>query len=201
VNNRFDEHEDRPLASVIDVGGDDAVPRTYPRGMRSSPRRRASRGDATFTVKPRNSVPHAFVLEALDAAAPGTKPMFGLLAIYVKDRIVLILRDRKDHPADNGVWLATTEEHHASLKREFPSMRSLGEFEGGVTGWQVLPADSDDFEEAARHACELIIRGDPRIGKVPGSRRPTKLKAATRKTRGNHAAPAAARRARRATRR
>jgi len=133
------------------------------------------------TRKTRKPMPHAFVLDALEPAAPETKPMFGLLAVYVKDRIVLILRDRKEHPADNGVWLATTEEYHASLKREFPSMRSLGEFEGGVTGWQVLPADADDFEEAALHACELVVAGDPRIGKVPGVRRPSTPKTATRK--------------------
>jgi len=136
---------------------------------------RTPRGDPALSLKVRKPVPHAFVLDALDAAAPETKPMFGLLAVYVKDRIVLILRDRKDHPRDNGVWLATTEEHHASLKREFPSMRSLGQFDHDVTGWQVLPSDADDFEGAALHACKLIVAGDPRIGKVPGERRPARL--------------------------
>jgi len=38
--------------------------------------------------------------------------MFGCLAVYVKEKIVLILRDRRDETADNGVWLATTEDHH-----------------------------------------------------------------------------------------
>jgi hypothetical protein len=139
---------------------------------------RTPRGDPTLSLKTRKPVPHAFVLDALDAAAPETKPMFGLLAVYVKDRIVLILRDRTDHPRDNGVWLATTEEHHASLKREFPSMRSLGQFDQEVTGWQVLPSDADDFEGAALHACELIVAGDPRIGKIPGARRPVRLMSA-----------------------
>jgi hypothetical protein len=40
-----------------------------------------------------------------------------------------------------------------------------------VTGWQVLPADAPDFEEAALRACDLVLAGDPRIGKVPGARR------------------------------
>jgi len=31
--------------------------------------------------------------------------------------------------------------------------------------------DAPDFEEAALHACELIVARDPRIGKVPGARR------------------------------
>ena len=40
-----------------------------------------------------------------------------------------------------------------------------------MTGWQVLPVDAPDFEEAALRACELIVARDPRIGKVPGARR------------------------------
>jgi len=100
--------------------------------------------------------------------------MFGCLATYVKDKIVLILRDKLQNTADNGVWLATTEEHHESLRREFPNMRSIQVLGKPVTGWQVLPTDAPDFEESAVRACELILAGDPRIGKVPGSRRPAK---------------------------
>jgi hypothetical protein len=40
-----------------------------------------------------------------------------------------------------------------------------------VTGWQVLPVDAPDFEQAALHACDLVLAGDPRIGKIPGARR------------------------------
>jgi len=99
--------------------------------------------------------------------------MFACLAIYVQDKIVLILRDKRDRSqaADNGVWLATTEEHHQSLRREFPNMRSIQVLGKKVTGGQVLPADAPDFEQAALRACELVLAGDPRIGKVPGARR------------------------------
>jgi hypothetical protein len=100
--------------------------------------------------------------------------MFGCLAVYVQDKIVLILRDKRDPAADNGVWLATTEEHHQSLLREFPNMRSIQVFGKPVTGWQVLPADAPDFEEAVLHACELVLAKDPRIGKIPGARRASK---------------------------
>jgi len=143
----------------------------------SKPRRdtRAlSLDDPHFAVKPRKAIPHEFVLEAIAALSPHTRPMFGCLAVYVKDKIVLVLRDKRDKTADNGVWLATTEEHHESLGREFPNMRSIWVFGKKVTGWQVLPADAPDFEEAALRACELIAAGDPRIGKVPGSRRPSR---------------------------
>lgn len=115
-------------------------------------------------------IPHEFVLDALAALAPRTRPMFGCLAVYVGEKIVLILRDKAGEQTDNGVWLATTPEHHESLRREFPRMRSIAVFGKEITGWQVLPADADDFEDAARRACELVLRGDARIGKVPRQR-------------------------------
>jgi len=124
--------------------------------------------DRSFRPKPRKRDPHEFVLEALSELEPRTNPMFGCLAVYVGEKIVLILRDKRDHTAaDDGVWLATSKNHHASLRRDFPNMRSIAVFGKEVTGWQVLPADSPDFEAAALRACELIAANDPRIGKVP----------------------------------
>jgi hypothetical protein len=107
-----------------------------------------------------------FVLEYLLDAEPVVKPMFGAHAVYVRDKIVFILRD-KGGDTDSGVWLATVPEHHASLQAVFPSMRSIEVFGGGTTGWQVLPAEEDDFEATVQKACELVLKGDPRIGKVP----------------------------------
>ena len=141
-----------------------------------------SPSSAVFPFKQRKPVPHQFVLDAIAPLAPYTRPMFGCLAVYVKDKIVLILRDKRENRADNGVWLATVEEHHDSLRREFPNMRSIQVLRKPVTGWQVLPADAPDFEEAALRACELVLAGDPRIGKVPGSRRPASSGKKTPKT-------------------
>jgi hypothetical protein len=84
---------------------------------------------------------------------------------------VLILRDKHDRSADDSIWLATTHEHHDSLRREFPSMRSIQILGKKVSGWQGLPSDSADFENAAMRACELIIPGDERIGKIPSRRK------------------------------
>ncbi|HVP53594.1 MAG TPA: hypothetical protein VMU45_01265 [Candidatus Eisenbacteria bacterium] len=127
--------------------------------------------DPLLTIMPRKAVPHEFVLDALAELSPRTNPMFGCLAVYVGEKIVLVLRDKREPSADNGVWLATTQEHHESLRREFPHMRSIRVLGKDVTGWQVLPADAPDFEEAALHACEMIAARDPRIGKVPKSKR------------------------------
>jgi hypothetical protein len=127
--------------------------------------------DALDARRQSRHIPHEFVLDAIAALAPNTRRMFGCLAVYLEEKIVLILRDRKDWPEDNGVWLATAAEHHASLKVEFPQMRSIRLLGRKVTHWQVLPADASDFERAALRACELIRAGDPRIGKVPKRRR------------------------------
>jgi len=113
-----------------------------------------------LAVKQRKAVPFEFVLDAIASRSPVTRSMFGCLAVYVEDKIVMALRDKSNEPADNGVWLATTEEHHQSLRREFPSMRSIQMFGKEVTGWQVLPVEAPDFEEAALRACELIVAGD-----------------------------------------
>jgi len=145
-----------------------------------APRRRKTSAlpvdDNPFAVRPRKAVPHAFVLDALAPLSPATRSMFGCLAVYVGPQIVLILRD-KPGDTDNGVWLCTTKEHHESLRREFPNMRSIQVFGNKVTGWQVLPSEAPDFEEAALRACELIVASDPRIGKVPGARRASRSRA------------------------
>lgn len=149
-------------------------------------------GGAPFLKKNRKPIPHEFVLDALAAISPWTRPMFGCLAIYVEEKIVLILRDKPGSPADNGVWLATTPEHHETLRRDFPHMRSIQLLGKKVTGWQVLPIAAPDFEQAAMRACELVLARDPRIGKIPGAQRnsssrtpkaATKTKLRKRKTR------------------
>ena len=115
-------------------------------------------------------MPHEFVLDEIASLSPVTRPMFGCLAVYVEDKIVLILRDKRESRADNGIWLATTPEHHESLRREFPRMRSIRVFGKKQTQWQVLAADDPDFEEAARRACKLVLARDPRIGRIPKAR-------------------------------
>jgi len=129
--------------------------------------------EALFAVKRAKPAPFPFVLEALEPLGPTTRPMFGCLAVYVEDRIVLALRDKPEPAQDNGVWLATSAEHHASLREELPSLRSISVLGAGVTGWQVLPSESPDFEDEVLRAMDLIRGGDPRIGKVPKGKRPS----------------------------
>lgn len=152
------------------------------KSRRESFRNRAfSLADADVArVKPRKAVPHEFVLDAIAPLSPWTRPMFGCTAVYVEDKIVLILREKPKYPENNGVWLATTHEHHESLRLEFPSMRSIELLGKRITGWQILPSDAPDFEQAALRACELVLSRDPRIGKLPGARRPAGKKSASK---------------------
>jgi hypothetical protein len=116
--------------------------------------------------------PHPFILEALDPLHPRVKPMFSGYAIYIGEKLVAFLRDKPKFPEDNGLWLVSSDEALPSLKEEFPILRSIALVGGKITHWQVLPQDSPDFEESALRACGLILRRDPRIGKIPVGKKP-----------------------------
>lgn len=115
----------------------------------------------------KSKIPFEFVLEELDRIQPRMKPMFGCYAIYAGEKLVLILRQRNDYPDDNGVWIAALHEYHASLKKDFPSMRSVRLLGSAESVWQNIPVDEDDFEELVLKACRFILKGDARIGKIP----------------------------------
>ena len=119
------------------------------------------------------NIPFPFVLDALLSIEPVLRPMFGCHAVYVGDKIALVLRNRKDHPDANGVWIATSMEHHVSLKKDFPSLCSVYILSGGKkeTNWQMIPMEADDFEESVINACEFILAGDERIGRIPKPRK------------------------------
>lgn len=116
-------------------------------------------------AKSQKAIPFDFAIENLFSADPVVKPMFGAHAIYIGTKIVLILRNKNDE--DSGVWIATIPEHHTSLKKLFPSMRTIQLFGGGTSNWQILPMDADDFESSVNKVCELILKSDPRVGKFP----------------------------------
>ena len=130
----------------------------------------------------KRKIPFEFVLEELDRAHPRVRPMFGCYAIYVGEKMVLILRNRKDFTDDNGVWLAALKEHHPSLKKEFPCLRSVRLLGATETVWQNIPADAGDFEELALKACGLILKGDLRIGKIPKQKKKKQVRLKSSKT-------------------
>jgi hypothetical protein len=124
-----------------------------------------------MNIRPKKRVPFSFVIEELDSLDPIVKPMFGCFSVYIGDRIVLFLCELEKHPYQKGVWVATTPEYYKSLAREFSSTSSVENSKMGKSQWLLLPAGAEDFEEQALRACELILSGDPRIGRAAKPRR------------------------------
>ena len=125
-------------------------------------------------IAKRRTAPYPFVLEALYPLGPEVRPMFSGLAVYVDDRIVLMLRDSPKKPADNGVWLVFSESANladSGISRDFPSIRDIELLGGKIAHWRLIPADSPTFESEALHACELLLKGDRRFGRIPQSRK------------------------------
>lgn len=137
-------------------------------------------------AKPKKSPAFSFVLEELgDSPLAGrirTRPMFGSHAVYIDQKIVFILRHRANPKTlrDNGIWVAMLPEFTDSVRKEFPALRPIELFAArsktGFTGWLNLPDTDDSFEESALALCRLLIRGDPRLGKIPNAKSPRKRK-------------------------
>jgi hypothetical protein len=124
--------------------------------------------------KPKKKIPHEFVVEALAPANPEVRRMFSGYAVYLGDRLVFMLRDHERSPQDNGVWLVLAEGVNPAdrgLRREFPSLRRIELLGGAIGHWLLIPSDGPEFESEALHACELLLRRDPRLGRIPKSRR------------------------------
>ena len=125
-------------------------------------------------ANPKQKPPYAFVLEALAPLDPEVRRMFSGFAVYIGDHIVCMLRDHLRSPQDNGLWLVLSEATQPAdpqLRREFPSLRPIELLGDKIGHWLLLPNDGPDFEKEALHACDLLLRHDPRLGRVPQSRR------------------------------
>jgi hypothetical protein len=127
----------------------------------------------------RRSAPYPFIIEALASLEPEVRPMFSGFAVYVGEKIVLMLRESPKHPEDNGVWLVFSETAKIAdpaILRDFPSLRLINLLGGKIAHWRLIPADSSSFESEALHACELLLKHDVRFGRIPQSRqtRPAK---------------------------
>lgn len=99
--------------------------------------------------------------------------MFSGFSVYIADRIVCMLRDHVKSPRDNGIWLVLsegTDPADRTLRREFPSLRKIGLLGGAISHWLLIPSDGLDFETEAMHVCDLLLRRDPRLGRIPKSR-------------------------------
>ncbi|HSY35222.1 MAG TPA: hypothetical protein VK814_05680 [Acidobacteriaceae bacterium] len=118
--------------------------------------------------------PYPFLLDALAPLSPEVRRMFSGFAIYSRNLLILMLRDRPTSTRDNGLWLVLSEDtpsHDHTLKRDCPSLRRIELLEGQIAHWLLIPSDSPSFETESLHACDLLLRRDPRLGRIPKSRR------------------------------
>lgn len=122
----------------------------------------------------RKSPPYEFFQEALTPLHPEIRPMFSGYAVYIGDKIVCMLRESEKSPQDNGIWLVLSEQtdpSNRSLRKEFPSLRNIDLLGGKISHWLLIPTDSPNFESEALHAAELLLAHDPRLGRIPESRK------------------------------
>ena len=124
----------------------------------------------------RRQSPFQFVLDELISIRPAIRQMFGFTYVYLDEKLLLALRDSLKQPEFTGVWLYTHAEHIPSLRSEFALLPRRCFWRSGNNGWVILNSTLEVFEEYAFRACELILRGDQRIGRVTrrGGATPTK---------------------------
>src|SRR5215469_7124156 len=133
----------------------------------------ARHGLPSLAKPKRKSAPYQFILDALTSLEPEVRPMFSGFSVYIGDKIVLMLRDSPKHPEDNGVWIVFSETANLTdpgIRRDFPSLRLIGLLGGKIAHWLLIPADSPTFEVEALNACELLLKHDARLGRIPQSR-------------------------------
>lgn len=119
-----------------------------------------SKNNAPLKIKKSNSL--QWVFEPLESNPAFTqKRMFGCLAGYLVDRIVLVVAD-KEEPW-NGLLIPTEREFHPLLQTEFSALVPhpiLGK-------WLYISQGNPSFEETAAKIIKLILAGNPRIGVLP----------------------------------
>ncbi|MGA7158731.1 MAG: hypothetical protein WBY53_17935 [Acidobacteriaceae bacterium] len=125
-------------------------------------------------AKPKSKPPYPFVLDALDPLHPEVRRMFSGFAVYTANRLILMLRESPKSPRDNGLWLVlseTTSPADPALRRDFPSLRTIDILGGAINHWLLIPSDSPSFESESLRACDHLLHHDPRLGRIPKSRR------------------------------
>jgi hypothetical protein len=124
----------------------------------------------------KRKIPFEFILDYLHPLDIIIKPMFGCHAFYSGGKILVIVRKKEDHTDANGIWIATDKIHHASLKKQLPSIHSVYILSDGKgeTNWQMIHEDDDNFEEASAKLCRMIVKGDERIGRIPNGKKKSK---------------------------
>ena len=121
-------------------------------------------------MKFEDKVPYPFVLDYLTGVDLVIKPMFGSYAIYATAKLCLFMIKRNmplktpdDKELENGVYMATRTDCKTDLMKLFPG----AQFQQlkGEKAWIYFDENDTHFETYCASACELIAKGDARIGR------------------------------------
>jgi hypothetical protein len=74
--------------------------------------------------------PFDFIFDYLLPIETEVQPFFGMFAVRSRGKLLLLLRDRKNEPEKNGIWIATVGDGAVSLKKELPGSLVLLEVRG-----------------------------------------------------------------------
>ncbi|RMB57618.1 hypothetical protein EAX61_10920 [Dokdonia sinensis] len=108
-----------------------------------------------------------FIIDLLYPLELRQRKMFGVDAYYIEDKMVFALREKNHNIIDNGIWIATTKQHHQKLKHTFKTIKPIETI--GIKSWLMLPASSDIFEYEVQLLVHLIRMRSPLIGIIPKS--------------------------------
>jgi hypothetical protein len=94
-----------------------------------------------------------------------TKRMFGGLAVYVFERLMLVLVEptRTGRWTWHGVLVCTERDHHAGIVRDFPAVAP----HDVLRKWLFIDSSHPDFEPTMERMARAVARNDPRFGVAP----------------------------------
>ena len=109
---------------------------------------------------------HEWILEAfVEHRTFFTKRMFGGLAAYLFERLMLLLVELTKSGRWNwhGVLVCTDYEHHASIQAEFPALMP----HEVLRKWLFIDSTHEDFESTMEAVAIACPSNDPRFGDLP----------------------------------
>ena len=120
--------------------------------------------------------PYTFVVDVLKPLGIRYEPMFGAHAICQGSKVLVILRKKASADLDTGVWFGIPDEFVSDIKNEFPILKNITLFGEPPTVWQVIRESEPEFKETVLALCQLILKYDQRIGRIPILKTPGKPK-------------------------
>ena len=97
-----------------------------------------------------------------------TKRMFGGLAVYLHERLMLVIVE----PTKTGRWkwhgvlIGTVHAHHVSIRADFPALVP----HGFLRKWLYVDSTHEDFQSTMEAVARRMASNDGRFGVVPRAR-------------------------------